>query len=208
MIELPLLLLTWLGSGALLTSSSELTNEMVVKDMSDFDFGQIDNLDGWFESSDTVREPGKSKASFVLQKTQVFQRAIFFSVLNPQENGAGFAGYRVGTDLDLSAVNGLQIRCRSQGSATHYKILLRDESSITGDGSFEAVFQPSSESFTETQVPFSEFKFYYRGQVQPDHEPLDRSKILSIGLQVFGGVYSEFKQSGASALEIDWIKTV
>merc|ERR1712071_396688 len=52
------------------------------------------DMSGWTEVSDTVREPGKSKALLVLQKTQVFQRAVFFALLNPQPNGAAFAGVR------------------------------------------------------------------------------------------------------------------
>ena len=60
--------------------------------------------------------------------------------------------------------------------------------------------------WTTVKLPFSSFKAYYRGRVQPDAEPLDLEKITTIGLQIVGGVYSEFKQSGASSLEIDYIK--
>lgn len=45
-------------------------------------------------SSDTVREVGKSKATLVAQQTQLFTRAVLFAILNPQENGACFAGMR------------------------------------------------------------------------------------------------------------------
>lgn len=60
-----------------------------------FDFTKMKALDQWVESSDTVREVGMSKASLVIQKTQVFQRAVFFTLLNPQPNGAGFAGMSI-----------------------------------------------------------------------------------------------------------------
>ena len=46
-----------------------------------FDFTTAPDLDGWFESSDTAREVGMSKASLVLQKTQV-RNPIYFLILN------------------------------------------------------------------------------------------------------------------------------
>ena len=55
-------------------------------------------------------------------------------------------------------------------------------------------------------LPFSEFKAHYRGKPIPDAEPLDTSQITQIGIQVPGGVYSEFKQSGAATLEIDFMQ--
>ena len=50
-----------------------------------------------FEYSDTVRGAGMSKATLTLQSLTkdiigVEQRAVFFALLNPQPNGAGFAG--------------------------------------------------------------------------------------------------------------------
>ena len=59
-----------------------------------FDFAKMQELTGWIESSDTVRSQGMSKANLVLQKSPTFQRAIFFTLLNPQPNGAGFAGMK------------------------------------------------------------------------------------------------------------------
>merc|ERR1712071_367946 len=66
-------------------------------DVSLFDFTTPGaDVGGWIESSDTVRVPGKSKALMVLQKARLFQRAVFFALLNPQPNGAGFAGIMIG----------------------------------------------------------------------------------------------------------------
>lgn len=81
-----------------------------------FDFTKLSNLDGWREESDTVREVGKSKAVFELQKTRLFQRGIFFTLLNPQENGAGFAGVRTSTKFDLSQYEKIVLYARAQGS--------------------------------------------------------------------------------------------
>lgn len=82
-------------------------------------------MDNWKEISDTVRTVGKSKAVLTLQTTQVFQRAIFFTLLNPQPNGAGFAGVRTMTKLNLSGFKNIEITCRGQGNNSHYKVILR-----------------------------------------------------------------------------------
>ena len=90
-----------------------------------FDFKTLKNVDNWIEISDTVRTVGKSKATLVLQQTQVFQRAVFFTLLNPQPNGAGFAGVRTLTNLNLSSLKNIEINCRGQGENEHYKVVLR-----------------------------------------------------------------------------------
>jgi hypothetical protein len=62
----------------------------------------------------------------------------------------------------------------------------------------------------EQYLPFTDFKPYSRGKpLDPNTTPpLDRTDITSIGLQIFGGVYSPIKQHGASSLEIDSITAV
>jgi len=90
-----------------------------------FDFTNVQSVDDWREMSDTVRTVGKSKAVLTLQTSQLFQRAIFFTLLNPQPNGAGFAGVRKLTNLDLSRFKNIEITCRGQGQNSHYKISLR-----------------------------------------------------------------------------------
>ena len=58
----------------------------------DFTTCSQSDIDAWREVSDTVRKPGMSKAVLALQTTRVYQRAVMFAVINPQPNGAGFAG--------------------------------------------------------------------------------------------------------------------
>jgi hypothetical protein len=63
---------------------------------------------------------------------------------------------------------------------------------------------------SQQYLPFTDFKPYSRGKpLDPDTTPpLDRTDITSIGLQIFGGVYSSIKQHGTSSLEIDSISAV
>ena len=42
----------------------------------------------------------------MLQKTQLFQRAVFFAMINPQPDGAGFAGINKTLPQDLAEVAG------------------------------------------------------------------------------------------------------
>ncbi|XP_043503480.1 uncharacterized protein LOC122525016 [Polistes fuscatus] len=173
-----------------------------------FDFTRMDNVDDWQEISDTVRTVGKSKATLVLQKTQIFQRAVFFTLLNPQPNGAGFAGVRTPTNLNLKDFQNIDITCRGQGKNNHYKVVLRHNGLDSNkDLTYEQFFDApmSNEEFSTISLKLDSFKPYYRGREIPDGEPLNVENITMFGLQVFGGVYLPFKQSSVSALEIETI---
>lgn len=114
-----------------------------------FDFTTMANLHGWSEMSDVVREVGMSKAVLVLQKTQRFQRGVLFSMLNPQPNGAGFAGFRTDTEFDLTNYNSLQLFCRGQGENYGYKVVLRHRNENTEPfPSYEQMFQVGSKTIT------------------------------------------------------------
>ncbi|XP_044596581.1 uncharacterized protein LOC123273266 [Cotesia glomerata] len=173
-----------------------------------FDFTTASNVDNWSEISDTVRTPGMSKAVLTLQKTQLFQRGIFFTLLNPQPNGAGFAGVRMPTTWDLSGYTNIEIKCRAQGNNEHYKVVLRHKGLASNDDtSYEQTFEVpvTNKEFSTISLPLKNFKPYYRGQEVLNGTPLDTANITTFGLQVFGGVYSPFKQHGVSALEIETI---
>ncbi|KAK3910665.1 Protein nessun dorma [Frankliniella fusca] len=166
------------------------------------------SVSDWVEQSDVVRSVGMSKAALVLQRTQQFQRAVFFTLLNPQPNGAGFAGMRTfaSPGLDLGAHTKLVLSCRGQGQNFGYKVVLRhrglnDEPNPTYEQMFRA---PSEGEFASVELPFKDFLPYYRGR-QVEAIPLDTSNITSVELQMYGGVYLATKQAGASSLEINWI---
>ena len=174
-----------------------------------FDFTNPNvSVDDWIESSDTIRDVGKSKATLVLQKTQKFQRAVFFTLLNPQPNGAAFAGVRVQTNWDLSSYDSLKIRCRGQGQNKGYKIVLSHKNQPKDGVNYEQTFDAtmSSETFSDVILPLNAFEPYKWGKKVDNYEPLDRSSLSSFGFQIYGGVYSPIKQSGVSALEIENIE--
>lgn len=107
-----------------------------------FDFTTMDNVDDWYEVSDTVREVGKSKAALVLQKTRQFRRAVFFALLNPQPNGACFAGMYKDGPFDFSAYSGLEVKFKSQSrDISRWKILLKTPVSTDRFTSYEQKFE-------------------------------------------------------------------
>lgn len=66
----------------------------------------------------------------------------------------------------------------------------------------------SNENFSSIVCSLSDFKPYYRGRELPDAQPLNLANITMFGLQAYGGVYSNIKQKGVSALEIEIISAI
>lgn len=107
-----------------------------------FDFNGADDVEGWQEQSDTVRSVGMSKAVLVMHQNTLYKRAIFFALLNPQLNGAGFAGVRALRRYDLTGHSKLQLRCRAQGQHNGFKVVLRHKDlNDEPNYSFEQFFQ-------------------------------------------------------------------
>ncbi|XP_032673998.1 uncharacterized protein LOC116845432 isoform X4 [Odontomachus brunneus] len=143
--------------------------------------------------------------------SQLFQRAILFTLLNPQPNGAGFAGVRTPTNLDLSKFKNIEITCRGQGQNSNYKISLRHKGQDSNlDLSYEQFFTVpiTDNEFSTVTLPLKDFKPYYRGREMPDGEPLDTTNITMFEFQIYGGVYMPIKQRGVSALEIETVAAV
>jgi len=178
------------------------------------------DLDGWVESSDTVRDVGMSKASFVIQQTRQYRRAIFFALLNPQANGACFAGFRTESiQFDPSHYQAVQLRLRNaRGDLTRYKVNLNHGApGQDGQRSYEIFFDisdlhgctPATERCEmDVTLPLADFRPLYRGAFDPNAPPLNSAAVRRFGIQAAGGVYEEEKQSGAGAIEIDWIKLI
>ncbi|KAK7072853.1 hypothetical protein SK128_007831 [Halocaridina rubra] len=168
------------------------------------------SLDNWKESSDTVRTPGMSKGAFVIQKSRLFQRAVFFSMLNPQPNGAGFVGFVTHDGWNLRNFSGIELKVRGQGENFIYKVNFKHKGQLSDDGSpsYETFFKVPRNEWMTLSLPFDSFKPYYRGRFLPDAEPLDTSDITSVTIQISGGVYEDYKQRGSSSLEIEYMQAV
>lgn len=83
-----------------------------------------------------------SKAVFVIHKNLNYRRALFFALLNPQLNGAGFAGIRALRTYNLTGCTALQLQCRGQGQFNGFKVILRHKGlNDEPNYSFEQFFQ-------------------------------------------------------------------
>ncbi|XP_024940766.1 uncharacterized protein LOC107267659 isoform X3 [Cephus cinctus] len=148
-----------------------------------------------------------SKAILVLQKTQVFQRAILFTLFNPQPNGSGFAAVRCETTFNLSDFNNIILKCRGQGMNVKYKMLLRHKGLGKDSAVYGQIFTAPEGELAPVKLPLAEFKPYHRGQeLSLQSHPLDTSTITNIGIKIDNGPYLPENQPGVAALEIDWIK--
>lgn len=83
------------------------------------------NISLWREHSDTIMKVGKSKSSFVLQKGSAFQRAILFTLLNPQPCGAALAGIKKHVQMNLSEYSTISLSIRGQGQYKGYEFIIR-----------------------------------------------------------------------------------
>lgn len=193
-----------------------------------FDFTRTDQVNNWTEYSDTIKTAGMSKAVLVIQKTQLIQRAIFFTLFNPRPNKMGFAAVRCETNFNLQDFNYVTIKCRGQGTNLRYKMVLRhrgliDNNSMVFGQVFTVIFnylnkygfcylhliffQAPENEFATMKLPLADFKPYYRGRELPVEEnPLDLTAITNIGLKIDMSPYLPDNQPGVAALEIDWIK--
>lgn len=97
------------------------------------DFTNIEHLNNWIEVSDSTCHIGTSKATITLIQSHEFQYAVFFTLLHPQANGAGFAGMRVRTDLDLTRYCYIEMLCRAHGANKTYKMVLQHRDERAGE---------------------------------------------------------------------------
>ncbi|KAK4469788.1 hypothetical protein MN116_007304 [Schistosoma mekongi] len=160
-------------------------------------------LDKWIEVSDTVREEGRSKAVLVPHIAFNYRSAIFFYLLNPQPNGACFAGVDYLLDnWDLSQYKGISIDLHRQGGVSSFKLIFYDNcSDIFICQSYESFFE-TAEGRQQIELPFSTFAPYFRGFPKPNAPPLALTKLSRFGIQTYGGVNELRKQSGPGSVEL------
>jgi hypothetical protein len=175
-----------------------------------FDFTQprADSVESFHEVSDTTRDVGMSKAVISIVESEAVRHAVFFSLLNPQENSACFAGVQsdFGVSSDWASYAAVEINLRAQGQFNVFKVVIKDTQSQSNSSlAFESFFETDIESlsFETVRVPMTNLKCSYRGKAC--QEQILISQITSFGLQAAGGVYESFTQQGAASLEINTI---
>ena len=77
-----------------------------------------------------------------MQKTRQFQQGIFFVLLNPQPNGACFAGMNFDGDFNLENYSGFEFKFKAQASdIKSWKIVLKTSDSIDRFTSYQQDFE-------------------------------------------------------------------
>ena len=102
---------------------------------------------------------------------------------------------------------GVTLKCRGQGLA-HWKVnFYHNMENIDPRVTFESLFDVNTTAteFTEVKLGIDTFKGYFRG-LEVEDVTLDTARITGIGLQAYGGVYKEDKQSGPGSLELEFIE--
>jgi monofunctional biosynthetic peptidoglycan transglycosylase len=113
------------------------------------------------------------------------------------ENNGGFASVRAsGLTLDVSALSALVIRVRGDGR--RYRLRLHDEDGFGGIA-FQAEFDTVAGEWVEQTLPLDEFQPMWRGRLVSDAAPLNRERIVMVGLMISDG------QPGAFELELNWL---
>lgn len=179
-----------------------------------YNFTADSSIDTFTECSDTVRSVGMSKAVFSLIESETVRHAVLLTLLNPQPDGACFAG--VNTRISQNINNwanyaAISINIRGQGQYSDFKVVLQDYKSETNSSlAFEQHFDSfiGGTGFATIALPMSQFFCYYRG-VRCD-EILDLTNIFTLGFQAAGGVYGEVddQQKGAASVEVNWIELI
>lgn len=163
----------------------------------------IDTVDGWVESSDTVRITGRSRA--ILVETPKGRGVTLFALLLPQPNGACFAG--IWHDLAYrlnSAMGGIRVRVRSWGDLRQWKILLSNATHYPYTYQSTFSLDVPTDAFQDIDVPWSSFVAVYRGD-RIDAKELAPEDMRRVGIQASGG---KGYQAGVGALEVTWATTL
>ena len=146
----------------------------------------------WRSINDVVMGGASSSEMVVFDGVAAFRGELSLA------GGGGFASVRSDPrDLDLSDFTGLVLRVRGDGK--RYKLRLRTTASFDGV-SYQAPLQPSAGVWQEVAIPFAAFEPVFRGRPVPDHPPLDRSQVKTVGLLISD------RQAGPFRIEIEWIR--
>jgi len=189
-----------------------------------FNFTDSSPTNEFYEVSDTARSVGMSKGVLTLTESETVRRAVFFALLNPQDDGACFAGVETQFQPVQSwdSFKLLTMQLRGQGAYDTFKVILHDKANWDNSSlAFEHYFQLNvdnsrskdsttaakvlnlDDDFQTVSLPLSEFVCSYRGQTCDAN--LDTAQIQAFGWQAAGGRYETFSQKGVSSLEINWV---
>ena len=155
-----------------------------------FEFSSEQEVAQWHPLNDTVMG-GISTCGICWNSGST---ATFMGKVSLDNNG-GFASIR---SLVSGVGEGQGIALRVKGDG-RFKFKLRTDPFVEGIH-YVQPFRSMNEDWQEIELPFVDFKPYFRGLPIPDAPKLEPGKIQQIGILIGD------KQQGTFALEIDWIR--
>lgn len=106
-----------------------------------YDFQHLTDVKNWYEISDTVRPKGQSSALLEIYDSGFERFGVFSSSLKEMSAGVSFCSVRTHTQLNLAGYEHLSIKCKGEGNAKVYKILLTHSNSYYPNPTFEQSFE-------------------------------------------------------------------
>ncbi|MFN7728248.1 MAG: CIA30 family protein [Bdellovibrio sp.] len=136
----------------------------------------------WSPLTDQLRF-GKNGSTAFMSVDWTRARATFYGDLNLNQ-GVGFSSYRLTQDMDLSEIENLRISVRGDGR--EYKILIKDEASVTSgkDYSYQSSFKTQKDVEMMIVLKLSDFKPISRGRVDPTLPELSLRRVKQLGIQI------------------------
>jgi hypothetical protein len=185
------LLILAVAVGAQLSRASEVL----------FNFTDSSSTDAFYEVSDTARSVGMSMGVISLIESEIVRRASFFALLNPQEDGACFAG--VSTEYQpaqsWTPYTLLSMQLRAQGGLERFKVVLHDAPNWANSSlAFEQYFQMDP-------TPRNNTVHILTNHILSNHTlsnihyriiyKLSNQSLSNIHHIISGGVYNSFSQA-------------
>ncbi len=155
-------------------------------------FETDETLKAWSSVNDGVMG-GVSKGGFKRSE----QGTLIFAGDLSLENNGGFASIRMKpSDLALSGMSALVVKARGDGRTYWLDLRVADQMAAS---SYRAYLPTKAGEWTETRVPFADFKLQAFGRELPV-KPIDPSAVASVGFTLAD------KKAGPFALEIEYVK--
>ena len=151
----------------------------------------------------TERVQGLSNASISFQNSHNNKSHFFYAHLEPQANGAAFAGFKVKRKLNLTGSNQVNIYVRrlTSENACFQIVFTTVDSDILGF-SYKTDFVLHNAEQTVIKAELTNFNATKRGIPYPSAPKLDKAQITSVGIRVVGRAQPDLYQKGLYALKL------
>ncbi len=151
----------------------------------------------------TERTQGLSNASITFQDSHQNKSHFFYAHLEPQPNGAAFAGFKIKRYLDVSVYHQISITLKNLlDKCTYSQLVITTKESDKQGFTYKSNFVLSETELVRIDIPFSNFEATRRGEPYLNAPAIDLKKITSIGIRVIGRADIDLGQKGVFAMQL------